>query len=271
VSLLTAIVTHLDAASVHRQLAYLESLAPQSRFVVCHGGSREDFERIDAPGALFIDDPSLRGPNRDQSYNQVLRELYERHVLPDEAVELVYLIEYDHAILRGDFERRLAELARRSPAGLFAKHASRRNGTNSAHFTRYRKDDRINEFFASISRRDDPKARWCCLGTGMLFRREALAALTAIEDAPAGYLEFFIPTAIYHLGFDVANVDSFGDLYGGVRWRPPYDFDELVAAKRAGRVFAHPFTDVGALERLAQVAADGPVGENSSTAAPSSG
>jgi hypothetical protein len=270
-TVLTALVTHLDAPAVRSQLAYLETLAPQARFVVCHGGSRHDFDRLDAPGALFIDDPSLRGPNRDQSYNQVLRELYEHHVRPDPSIELAYLVEYDHAVLRGDFDRELVELARRSPAGLFAKHASRRNGTNWAHFTRYRKDDRINGFIASISQRDDPKTRWGCLGTGMLFRREALEAFSALADAPDGYLELFIPTVIHHLGFDVANVDSFGDLYAGVRWRPPHSFDEVVAAKRAGRAFVHPFTDVGALERVAQAAAEGPVGENSSTAAPSSG
>jgi hypothetical protein len=219
-----------------------------------------------------VDDPTLSGPNRDQSYNQLLRDVYEHHVRADPAVELVYLIEYDHAILSGRFEDELLRLAEGSPAGLFAKHASRRNQTNWVHYTRYRKDAALNRFLASISRREDPAERWGCLGSGMLFRRAALEEFSALDGAPDAYLEMFIPTVIHHLGFEVANVDAFGDLYADVRWRPAYGFDEVVAAKRAGRVFVHPFTEVDALDRVAQAAGvGGPAGSNSSTAASSSG
>jgi len=241
VAVLTAIITHLEAPAVRRQLDYLRDLSPASRFVVCHGGSRAAFEELADEDALFIDDPSLRGSARQQSYNAILRAVYEGRVAQDTDIELVYFMEYDHLVLASDFERRLEELAGASPAGLFAKGASRRNDTNWPHFTRYKDDAGINRFFAELSCRDDPWARWGCLGSGMLLRREALAALSAVPDPPRVYLEMFIPTVVYHLGFDVVDVDAVSDLYAGVRWKPEYGRDEVLAYMRAGQAFVHPY------------------------------
>ena len=250
-SLLTAIVTHLDAARVRQQLAYLHAVAPGARFVVCHGGARSDFEELDLDDSLFVDDPSLRGPNRDQSYTATLRALYETFVRDDPGVELVYLIEYDQLILRPDFDRSLAELAGRTGAGLLAKHASARNDTNWPHYTRYRENDQLNRFFARISRRDDAAQRWGCLGTGLLFRRDALAAFCSVDDVPHAYLEMLVPTVIHHLGFDVVNVDALSDLYAAIRWRPPFTAVQALAEARAGRTFVHPFKELDALGSIA--------------------
>src|SRR5207253_959107 len=127
VALLTAVLSHLDAVAVHTHLEYMRDLAPESRFVVCYGGSREEFDRLDSGDALFIDDPSLRVPHHERSYVGLFRTLYEERVRSDPTIELVLLIEYDQLILSGDFERRLIELADRSDAGLFAKTAGLRN------------------------------------------------------------------------------------------------------------------------------------------------
>jgi hypothetical protein len=240
-AVLTAIITHLDAARVRRQLDYLHRLAPESRFVVCHGGARRDFDELGLDTALHIAEPSLRGPNREQSYTEVLRAVYERFVRNEPSIELVYFIEYDHLVLASDFERRLAALAERSPAGLFAKYAGPRNDTNWSHFVRYRRDERLNLFFERISRRDDPGLRFGCLGTGMLFRRDALEAVADVLDPPHAYLEMFIPTLTYHLGFDVVDVDALSDLYAAVRWRPQYSVGEALGERRRGRAFVHPF------------------------------
>jgi hypothetical protein len=250
-AILTAILTHQDAAAVERQRAYLRALAPSSRFVVCHGGRRADFEALDGEDILFIGDPSLRGDLYSQSYSDTLVAVHDAYVRDDPTVELVYLIEFDHLILRGDFERSLAELAERTGAGLIAKGAGTRNDTNWSHYVRYLGDERIARFFEAVSRRDDPAVRWGCLGSGMLFRRAALAAFcAAAADAPPCYLELLVPTLVYHLGFDVVNVDALGDLYMTVRWRPEYTLEEAVGAQRAGRTFLHPFKQ---LDRLGEI------------------
>jgi len=239
--ILTAIMTHLPPEQVRAQLDYLHALAPQSRFVVCHSGERGDFDRLDVPDAVFIDDPSMRGRDQDHSHNAIFTAVWERYARDDPAVSLVYFIEYDHLILSAEFEARLAALADRSPAGLFAKHAGPRNDTNWPHFARFRHDEPFNRFVAQLSRRDDPERRFGALGNGMLFRREALEAYCAVGEMPHAYVELVVPTVVYHLGFDVVDVDAISDLYAAVRWRPEYTVDEALAARAAGRVFVHPF------------------------------
>jgi hypothetical protein len=247
VGIITAVITHLEADLVERQLSYLRSMSPGSRFVICHGGKQADFERLAEEDALFIDDPTLRGPHFDQSMNEVLAAVYGRFVRDDPAVDLVYLIEYDHLILRGDFEGKLRTVAEQSGAGLCAKHASARNDTNWSHYLKFRHDRRLNEFLTTISRRDDPDRRWGCLGTGMLLRRDALQAFCSLSDVPSCYYELFVPTVLYHLGFEIADFDALGDLYSAVRWVPEYRIEQAIAEKRAGRTFVHPFKRVDGL------------------------
>ena len=251
-AVLTVVLTHLGAPAVEKQLACLRTLAPGSRFAILHGGKRADFDQLTEPDAVFIEDPTLRGPHYDKSANDQLRAIYERWVRDDPAIDLIYIIEYDHLILRGDFEQRLVELAERSPAGLFAKAASPRNDSNWDHYLRLRGDSRLNDYIASISRRDDPAIRWGCLGTGLLLRRDALEAFCALASPPPLYIELFVPTLLYHLGFDVADVDALGDLYTAVRFLPEMSHEEVMAAHRAGRVFAHPYKGVDVLEAIAQ-------------------
>jgi hypothetical protein len=249
-AVLTAVLTHLDDSLVRAQLDYLQSVAPQSSFVVCFGGARSDFERLTVEDALFLDEPSLRGAARGQSYTPVLTGVYERWVRDDPGIEFVYFIEFDHLILRPDFEQSLASLAERTRAGLLAKAASPRNDTNWPHFLRYRDDDRVNEFIAGISRREDVDVRFGCLGSGMLLRRDALAAFCSIGDQPPVYVEALVPTVVHHLGFEVVDVDEHSDLYAAVSWRPEHGIREAIAAKLDGRTFVHPFKRLDALEAI---------------------
>jgi hypothetical protein len=250
VGVLTAVLTHLDARRVEKQMAWLRALAPSERFVVCHGGKRSDFGELSYDGALFIDDPSLRGDQFSQSLHATLQALYEAHVRDDQAVSHVLTVEYDHLILQPDFATRLTELAARTGAGLLGKWASPRNDTNWPHYLRARDDARLNGYIAGLSRRDDPGVRYGCIGTGLFFTRDALAALCALADPPPAYFELFVPTAVHHLGFDVVDVDAVSDLCAGVRWLPEYTAAEVRAARDAGRVFVHPFKRIDELDSV---------------------
>jgi hypothetical protein len=249
-AVLTAILTHLEDGLVRRQLDYLHAVAPDARFVICFGGERSQFDRLAVPEALFVDEPSLRGPPRDRSHTTVLTSLYEQRVRDDPDVEYAYFIEFDHLILRTDFEQRLVALAERTGAGLLGKSASPRNDTNWPHFLRYRDDKRLNHFFDDISCREDRGSRFGCLGNGMLFRRDALDAFCSIHEHPNACVEMFVPTLVHHLGFEVVDVDQYSDLYAAVSWRPEYGLEEAIAAKRAGRTFVHPFKRIDALEAI---------------------
>jgi hypothetical protein len=247
---LTAILTHLEAPLVRAQLEYLHALAPDSRFLVCYGGAHAEFERLQIDDALFIEEESLRGPHEQRSHLGVLTGVYESRVRDDPGVELIYFIEFDHLILRADFEQSLAALVNRTGAGLAAKTASPRNETNWPHFLRYRDDDEVNRFVTRISRREDTDRRFGCLGTGMLLRREALQALCSLSGLPHAYVEMLVPTVIHHLGFEVVDVDMHSDLYARVSWRPEYGVEQAIAEKRAGRTFVHPFKQLDALDAI---------------------
>jgi hypothetical protein len=251
VTLLTAIATHLPAPLVERQLAYLRALSPRSRFVVCYGGEPSEFADLDPTDAVYIDDPSLRGPHFDKSLNQLLNQLYEAFVRDEPDIEFVYLVEYDQLILTDDFDSKLVALAQASGAGLLAKHASVRNDTNWSHYLRLRSDERLSRFVAGISSRDDRELRWGCLGTGLLFARDALRTFCSLTNVPAYYCELFVPTVLYHLGFDIADVDALSNLYSEVRWLPEYSVEEAMAQKRAGRTFVHPFKRLDVLTAIA--------------------
>jgi hypothetical protein len=249
-SLLTALITHHRAEQVERQIAYLEAVAPGSRVVVCHGGERAEFDRLGVAPALFVDDPRWRAPSREQSWAGLLGMLYAVAVADDPDVDLVLLLEYDQVVLSSDFEARLADVAERSGAGLVGKWASPRNDTNWPHLTRFRGDERFRAYLERITRRDDPARRLGCLGAGMLIRRDALAAYCEAAAETHVYGEMHVPTVIWHLGFEVADFDAYGDLYKAVRWRPEYGIDEAIAHKRAGHAFVHPFKDLDALDAI---------------------
>jgi hypothetical protein len=251
VGALTAVLTHLPARLVERQLGYLRRVAPGGRFVACHGGKSSDFDGLTSDDAIFVDDPSLRGPHFQKSLNDTLRGLYTAYVRDDPSVDHVYVIEYDHLILQPDFADKLAALAERTGAGLLAKWASPRNDTNWPHYLAARDDRALNAFVDRVSRREDRSLRLGCLGTGLFFRRDAFEAFCTAEDAPPAYVELFVPTAVHHLGYEVVDVDAVSDLYVDVRWVPEYDLDEVRRAARAGRTFVHPFKDLDALTGLA--------------------
>jgi hypothetical protein len=250
VALLTAVLTHLPAELVQKQLDHLRGVAPGSRFVACHGGPREDFDGLEPADAVWIEDPSLRGPHFRKSLNDTLSALHDTWVRGDDSVDFVFAVEYDHMILRGDFEGALTELAAKTGAGLLGKAASTRNDTNWPHYLQARRDERLNSYIAGVSVRDDPSVRYGCVGTGLLLRRDAFDAFCALPSPPPAYVELFVPTMVHHLGYDVVDVDAVSDLYADVRWLPEFDLDEVRAAKRRGRSFAHPFKRIEEIDGI---------------------
>jgi hypothetical protein len=257
-SLLTVVLTHLDAPGVEQQLAYLRGLAPQSRFVVCHGGERSEFDRLAAESeiadAVFVADPQLRRYG-DISFKEAIPAVHARWIEADPDIELVQWLEFDQLILRADFEESLAALAKRTGAGLLGKAAGPRNDTNWPHYLRYRGHEQLDRFVEAVSRRDDLGARYGSFGAGMVFTREAFDAVAAvIGDAPGMMQEALVPTLVHHLGFRVVDVNELGDLYAGIRWRPLYTLEDALEAKRAGRTFVHPFKRMDQLAELARLA-----------------
>lgn len=252
---LNVLLTHQDAAAVEDNLRYLQAVSPESRFVVAHGGRAEDYARVAYDDKVFVDDETLRGPPRtDQSYHVTLGLVHDRFVRDDPAVGAVYLLEWDHVVLRAGFEQALLELAERTGADFLGKTCVERTGTNWHHYTRYRRDPALLAHLREHSVREDPTRMFGTLGNGFWLTRAALEAYVAIGRRPVVYGELYLPTLLHHLGFRVGDIP--GSLYRAVRYEPEVTLPELLALKRSGAFFAHPFKTVAAFDRI--LAAPGP-------------
>ena len=244
------VLTHLDAATVARQLAYLRRVVPEGRAVVAYGGTREEFARLDHERSVFIEDPSLRGPIREQSYNEVLAATYERFVAPDPGIEWVHLIEWDHVPLRDDYAQRLLGAAEAARADLAGKNLVERSGTNWPHALAAAQDAPLQALLDRVSVRDGAHhAIFGGLGNGWLIRRAALEAFLAVDHVP-GYVELYLPTLVHHLGFRVADFTQLGTDFDHVRWSPPFSLEEARALRARGATAVHPVKDAAVWDAL---------------------
>jgi hypothetical protein len=252
VNTLTVVLTHQDPDRVHETLDLLRLVTEENDVFVCHAGRREDFDRIEFGGKVYIDDPTLRGPARHlQSLSQVFEAVWRTRVKDDEGIDSVYVIEYDHLILDTGYEQRLRDLAVRTGADFLGKNCVDRTATNWQHYVRFRADERLLSHLRVRSVRDDPVKLFGCLGDGMWLVRSALEAYVEAAPHPPCYVEVYVPTLLHHLGFRVVDIDEHSDLYGDVRWDRPFASGEAIARLNDGAVFLHPVKDRQALRRLA--------------------
>jgi hypothetical protein len=253
---LTVVLTHLDASTVDEQAGLLKAVAPDVRVAVCHGGPRAVFDQVSHGEKAWVNDPTLRGAAQSfQSYHATFRTIWEEWVGDDPAVRAVYVIEYDHLPLRGDFVDALGAVAQSTGAGILGKDAFRRNGTNWPHYCRFRRDDTLLAQLRRHSLRDEPNTVYGILGNGMWLSRAALGDYVAIAGHPPCYGELYVPTLLHHLGHKVVDVDAHSDLYAHVRWDPPFTPAEVLALAAGGASCVHPVKDMDAWRAAADAAA----------------
>ena len=243
-STLNLLLTHLPADDVDGQLRLLRAVAPGSRFAVCHGGDRSAFEGVAEVDKAFVDDPSLRGAARSfQSYDVTLSVVHAHWLVREPSIDAVYLFEFDHLVLRADFETALRDLAARTGADLLGKNAAVRTGTNWHHYTRFRRDETLLAHLRRVSVRDDPTRMFGLVACALWLSRAAIESYVAVGAHPPCYGELYVPTLVHHLGYRVVDVDAVSDLYKHVRWTPEHDAAEAEALRRAGVTFVHPVKD----------------------------
>jgi hypothetical protein len=222
----------------------LREVAPRSRFVVCHAGEQTQFARLREAEKAFVADDSLRGPARSfQSYTEVLTAVQSRWLAAEPETDAVYLFEFDHLILRPEFEEMLRELAHSTGAGLLAKNCVERTGTNWHHYTRFRCDPALLTHLRRVSVREDPTRLFGTLASALWLTRDAIAAYLAVGEHPACYGELYVPTLLHHLGQRVVDLDAISELYRYVRWQPDYDADQALRLRQEGATFLHPVKD----------------------------
>lgn len=247
----TAVLSHLRAEEVHDSLQLLHAVAPDARFVICYGGKIDEFERIDSEHKLFINDPTLRGPERHlQSLSGIFQLVWNAYLEPDESIDSLYIIEYDHLVLDSRFETRLRDLASRTRADFMGKNCVDCTATNEAQYVRFRRDAQLLTHLRHLSVRDDPTRLFRCLGDGMWISRHAVQAYVEVGEHPPCYCEVYVPTLLHHLGFRVVDVDAHSNLYRDVRYLPRFDAEQAMARFADGAVFIHPVKDPVAVRAI---------------------
>jgi len=256
VSTLNVLLSHQPAGDVTSQLRWLREIAPGSRFAVCHGGERGEFEALDESDKAFVDDPTLRAAARSfQSYHETFAVVWERWLRSEPSIDGVYLFEFDHLVLRPEFEVALRDLAARTGADLLGKNAGVRNGTNWEHYTRFRRDEALLAHLQQVSVRDDPTTILGTVACALWLSRAAIESYVAVPVYPHCYGELYVPTLLHHLGYRIVDVDPWSDLYRHVRWTPEYPGAEAEALRRSGATFLHPVKDPAARAGLLAAAA----------------
>jgi len=238
---LNVLLIHLRAQEVDEHLDSLRAIAPNSRFVVCYGGDGTEFDRIREPEKAFVADPSWRGPARSyQSYNEIFAIIHDRWLRPEPELDSCFVFEFDHLILRAEFEPALREVARRTGADLLGKNCVVANGTNWHHYTRFRRDPALHEHLRSVSVRDDLSRMYGTVASGLWLTRAAIESFVAVAAHPSCYGELYVPTLLHHLGRRVVDIDAVSRLYDSVRWSPEYSAEEVAELQQHGATFVHP-------------------------------
>lgn len=230
-------------------LIAFSALAPADvEFVVGYGGPRNEFDRITWPNRIFLEHATFRGRIEEQNFspwlNAVGRWIQDRQRAPD----YVHFSENDHIPLRRDYWSELAGAMNRSGCDFLGKWCMDRTGTNEEFYLRYRRDPILRTVLEPLGQ-VEPRI-WGALADGMVFKQQALQALSDVDlDIPC-FTEILIPSVLAKLGFRLGDMDAWSDVFRWVRHRPAFEVADVDALLAGGAFCCHPFKDLGRLPEL---------------------
>jgi hypothetical protein len=239
--ILYVLLTHWPAPEVQACLEDFQRVLPGRRCVVGYGGTREDFEELrPTPDAFFVEDPALRS-RVGQSYTEVLKLVWEQLVAPDPSYSCVHLMEYDHVVLSSRYEAELLEIMAGERVGLLAASCADHTLVNWCHGIDLLDDREFSERIQELSVRDQEVPSICGgLGNGMTIGRDALGDFCRRAGDLSRYMEAYVPTVVYHLGYRVVNAPPGSSLFDHVRFGPPFERDDAMRLAREGALALHP-------------------------------
>jgi len=239
--ILYVLLTHRPAPEVWAYLEDFERVLPGRRCVVCYGGTHEAFEELrHTPDAFFVEDPALRS-RVGQSYTEVLTLVWERLVASNPSYSCVHLMEFDHVVLSSRYEAELLEIMAEERVGLLAASCADHTLVNWCHGIDLLDDRELAERLQEISARDQEiPSIWGGLGSGMTIGREALEDFCRRAGDLSRYMEAYVPTVVYHLGYRVLGPPEGATLFDHVRFGPPYEREDAMRLARDGALALHP-------------------------------
>lgn len=241
---LNVLLTHGTARAVAKMVAWWrdEAGAGAENMLVAHGGIRADYEAVEHPHKVFIDDPRLRTRDHTrqrQSYRTIFHEASDWIKARDYAdVSHICFAEYDYIPLLPRLnERQLAALVQEG-ADVLGLRVSRVDGTSHPHYLYHAHDPAFARFWNGCSVREDRRSVLSMFGASHFWTRQAFEAVAASPEPFPIYLELFLPTTAHHLGY---RVRPYPDAAAHACIRHLGDQGpELLRARAAGAWAIHP-------------------------------
>jgi hypothetical protein len=141
-----------------------------------------------------------------QSYTEIFCAMAP--VIEREKPDFIYLCEYDHLPLRSDLNSlQIAEITS-ARADVMGHFLSRIDGTGHPHYLQHSADPCFEQYWKSISLREDKYVILTMFGSGSLWSKEAFLSIAGREQKIPCYLELYLPTLAHHLGFRVCCWDE---------------------------------------------------------------
>lgn len=207
--------------------------------LIAHGGTKSEFDSVQHPQKIYVDDPRLRtrGHQREfQSYTRLFQSAADFLKAQGEQFRFVHFAEYDHLPLVADLNERQIQRLADEDADLLGFHLYRVDDTNSPHFLYHVTDDKFMSYWRRTTERAEPEVVLSMFGSGSFWKREAFCAVGAIKEPFPIYMELYLPTLAHHLGF---RVRDFGEQNRFVRALET-EIDGVDQARREGAWTLHP-------------------------------
>ena len=236
---LNVILSHQPAHAISKMLAWWGERLPIESILLTYGGSRDEFENVNHPSKIFIQDSRLRTRDHQrefQSYTELFRSvelfLNER----GSPFHYVHFIEYDHLPLVNDLNERQVERLMKECADVIGFHLHRIDGTSSPHFLYHVSNPNFAAYWAELSCRSEPEVVLSMFGSGSFWRREAFSEVALRREPFPIYMEIFLPTLAHHLGFRLRDFAEQNRFVGVLQDKT----NEIAKARAEGAWTLHP-------------------------------
>jgi hypothetical protein len=233
---LNLVISHL-AESLDAIRKTWEGVCPEENLWILFGGDRDEFEKMEYPRKIFVDDEGLRTVDHQrekQSYAVLMHCAAE--VVRRERPAFVYLCEYDHVPVVPNLNELQVATIMEQNADVMCHHLIRADGTNFSIALTHDSDPGFRGVWESLSLREDKTLVLWMFGSGSFWTSRAFLAVAEKEIPIRCYFEIHLPTMAHHLGFRVRGWEETNHLVGNL----PTPLHNVANARRMGCWTVHP-------------------------------
>lgn len=230
------ILTHQSADAVERMVTAWEEYVDGDIFIL-YGGPDEEYEKITLEAKCLVRNEDLLTrdhPRERQSYAVVFKRAVDSVDLKQ--YDYVYFTEFDQIPYSKGLDKKLSQEMEVRQLDLLCYGLKRIDKTNHPHWLNHKSQEQFRQLLGSVGMRKDEQIILSCYGFGQCWKARAFEAVASVSQEFPVYLEIWIPTLGYHLGYKV------GAVVRDKEWNMPLGEFELSQVQRSRQEpwFVHP-------------------------------